>query len=120
MMRRFVRAVIENARVTSASPSPPLSLRVDPILLRAANLLPLEEVEVVCHATGARFATWVDEAGEGSGDVQLHAGSENHVRTGDTIAIVSHGILHDGQTLNHRAKVIVVDARNQIVSLTER
>lgn len=120
MMRRFVRAVIENASVTTADTSGATALRVDPILMRAATLLPLEEVEIVNTATGARFTTWIEEGDEGSGAVSAPAGTATHIRAGDVIAIISHGILHDGQTLNHRAKVIRVDAQNRIVSLTER
>jgi len=119
MMREFLRSVIHNATVTHASPQWPVSLRIDPILLRAAELQPLEKVEVINVANGERYATYVDEAAEGSGDVRLHGGEKHHVRSGDVISIVSWGFLHDGQTLGHRAKLITLDGSNRIVSLLE-
>ncbi len=119
MIRRFVRAVVHNATVTTADASFPISLSVDPIILRAADVLPLEEVEVVNVSTGERFTTFAEPAVEGSGVVRVHAGSSHHVRSGDVISIVSYGLLHDGQTLNHHARSITLDADNRVVSLIE-
>ena len=51
--------------------------------------------------------------------MRVHGGTSHHVRAGDVISIVSHGLLHDGQTLAHRAKVVTVNGRNEIVSLDE-
>ena len=118
MIRRFVRAVIHNATVTEADASPPASVRIDPILLRAAEVLPFEEVEVVNLATGRRFTTWAEAGTEGSGEVRVHAGSDHHVRRGDLVSLVSHGLLHDGQTLNHQVKTITVDEKNRLVALS--
>jgi aspartate 1-decarboxylase len=112
--------VIHNATVTAADPQWPVAMRIDPILLRAIDALPLEEVEIVNTSTGARFATWAEAAAEGSGEVRIHGGSEHHVRSGDVITIVSHGLLHDGQTINHRAKIVTVDAHNRVIALAEQ
>jgi aspartate 1-decarboxylase len=109
MMRRLVRAAIRNATVTRGEG---LTLRIDPLVLTAANVLPLEEVEVVSHATGERFTTFA-EAG-GSGEVAF-----GRVRAGDVVSIVSWGVMHDGQTLAHHAKIVTLDARNQVVALEE-
>ena len=109
MMRRLVRAAIQNATVTRAEG---LTLRIDPVVLRAADILPLEEVEIVHHATGERFTTFA-EAGA-PGEV-----CAPRVRVGDTISILSWGTMHDGQTLAHRAKLVTLDASNRVVALVE-
>lgn len=119
MIRRFVRAVIHNATVTDARPSWPASVRLDPVLLRSAGVQAFEELEVVNLATGGRWRTWAEAAAEGSGDVEVQAGSEHPVRRGDLISLVSWGLLHDGQTLSHRARVLTLDKANRVVSLTE-
>lgn len=119
MMRSFLRAAIHNATVTRASAHWPVSLRIDPILIRAAELRAFEQVEVVSLGTGERFTTFIEEAGEGSGEVMVHGGEQHHVRTGDVISILSWGLLHDGQILTHRAKLIELDASNRIVALLE-
>lgn len=111
MMRRFVRAAIHKATVTRGEG---VTLTIDPVILRAAEILPLEEVEIVHHGTGHRFTTYAGPGREGNGDVIVP-----HARAGDVISILSWGLLHDGQTLGHRAKLLVLDGANRIVSLTE-
>lgn len=110
MMRRLVRAAVQNATVTHGGA---LTLRIDPLILRAANILPLEEVEVVNHGTGERVVTFAEEAGSG----EVHA---PRMRTGDLVSIVSWGVLHDGQTLNHTAKIVTLDSANTVTAVTER
>jgi aspartate 1-decarboxylase len=117
MMRRFLRSSIHNATVTRADTGFPVSLRLDPLVMTAANLLPREEIEIVVVTTGDRFTTFV-EPGE-SGEVRVHAATEHHVRTGEVISILSWGLLHDGQTLGHSAKLVTLDASNRVVSLVE-
>ncbi|MFL6245393.1 MAG: aspartate 1-decarboxylase [Thermoanaerobaculia bacterium] len=111
MMRRLIRAAIRNATVTRGEGQ---SLRIDPVILRAADILPLEEVEVVYHATGNRALAFAENGEEGSGEIVVP-----HARAGDAVSILSWGLLHDGQTLAHRAKLVTLDASNRIVALTE-
>ncbi len=109
MMRRLVRAAIQNATVTSGEG---LTLRIDPVILRAANILPLEEVEIVHHGTGERFTTFAEVAG--SGEVLAPRG-----RAGDTISILSWGVMHDGQTLAHTARVVTLGDGNVVLAVVE-
>jgi aspartate 1-decarboxylase len=109
-MRRLVRAAVQNATVTHGES---LTLRVDPLIHRAANILPLEEVEVVSHATGERWTTFAEEAAGG----EVHA---PRMRAGDVISILSWGLMHDGQTLNHTAKIVTLDGKNAVTAIVER
>jgi ABC-type multidrug transport system ATPase subunit len=109
MMRRLVRAAIQNATITR---SEGMTLKVDPVILLAANILPLEEVELVHHATGERLITFA-EAGA-SGEVISPRG-----RTGDTISVVSWGLMHDGQTLAHTARIVTLGLGNVVTAVVE-
>lgn len=109
-MRRLVRAVIQNATVTRGEG---LTLRIDPVVLRAANILALEEVELVNHATGARITTFAEVGA--SGEVVAP-----QTRAGDVVSIVAWGTMHDGQTLNHWATVVTLDAQNTVVGVSQR
>ena len=113
-MRTVLHAVIENATVTESGTS--LALRVDPFILRAAEILPFERVEVINAGTREHFQTWIEEGAEGSGEVHVHTGA----RKGDTIAILAFAHLHEGQTLAHRLKVVQLDENNRVVSVIER
>jgi aspartate 1-decarboxylase len=109
MMRRLVRAAIQNATITRAEG---LTLKIDPVLLRAANILPLEEVEIVNHATGQRFSTFAEEGS--AGEV-----SAPRLRAGDVVSIVAWGVLHDGQTLAHSATLVTVSAENRVLAVAQ-
>ena len=117
-MRRFIRSAISNAVVTSADSNAPVSVRLDPLLLTAAGLLPFEEVEIVSVATGERLVTFVQPGAKG--EVRVHSGTTHHVRIGETVSILSYGLLHDGQTLNHSARVVTVGVGNEVVAVEEK
>ena len=110
MIRSLVRSVIRDARVTHSGGA---ALQVDAWVLHAADILPLEEVEIVNNATGERFRTWVEAANEGSGEVHVRA-----ARAGDTISIICYGLFHEGQTVDHKPRVVQLDAQNKVVSVT--
>ena len=109
MIRSLVRSVIHDARVTHVGSA---ALQIDAYVLRAAEILPFEEVEIVNQTTGAHLRTWIEAAAEGSGEVRMHAGA----KPGDVITIVCYGMLHEGQTLDHKARVIRLDAQNRLLS----
>jgi aspartate 1-decarboxylase len=110
-MRRFVRSVIQNATVTSAENS--VALKLDPVLMRAMEVRAFEEVEIVNVVTGARLSTWVEEGA--AGEVRVP-----QMRAGDVITIISHGFLHDGQTLAHKVRVVTAGPKNEVVSIGEQ
>jgi aspartate 1-decarboxylase len=108
----LVRALIRNATATEGDTRD--AVRIDPVLLRAAEIVPFAEVEVVNLATGARFRTFAEPAAEASGDIQAPG-----VRAGDAVTIIAYTLLHEGQTLAHRTKIVTVDGRNQLLGIAE-
>ena len=111
MIRSLVRAVIHDAHVTNSGG---VSLSIDAFILRAAEILPFEAVTIVNPATGDEVSTWIEAAGEGSGEVSAPSGA----RKGDTISIVCYAQLHEGQTLDHKPRVVRLDANNRVIAAT--
>ena len=109
-MISLARAILRDLTVTHGE-----ALRIDPVLLRSAEVRPFEEVEVVNLATGARLRTWVEEAPEASGEV--HAPG---ARAGDHVTIVAYTLLHEGQTLAHKVRIVTVNEKNAPVAVEER
>lgn len=109
MMRRLLRAAVRNAAITSGDG---LTVRIDARILRAANILPLEEVDVVNHATGERYTAFAEVGA--AGEV-----SAPRMRTGDVVSVLSWGVMHDGQTLGHSARVVTLGEGNEVVSIQE-
>lgn len=113
MIRNLVRSIIHNATVTDVSSDWPVALRLDPVIMRAAELLPLEEVEIVNLSSGVRSRTYVHPGGNGEVCVFVTA------RIGDIISIVAFSQLHAGQTLDHRAKIVTLDANNNVIAIAD-
>lgn len=111
MIRSLVRSIIQDAHVTASGG---VSLRVDAFILRTAEILPFEAVTIVNNATGAAVQTWIEPAGEGSGEVSVPAGA----RKGDRVSIVCYAQLHDGQTIDHKPRVVRLDASNRVIAAT--
>jgi aspartate 1-decarboxylase len=118
-VRTLLHAVIQNAVVTGAATLWPVALRVDAFVMRAAEVLPFEEVDVINVATGERFRTWIEPAAEGSGEVAVHTGIRSPVRAGDTISIMAFATFHEGQTLAHKPRIVTLGANNQVISVGE-
>ena len=114
-MSNLVRAVIHNATVTQVASDWPVALRLDPVIMRAAQLLPLEEVEIVNLSTAARSRTYV-QPGD-AGEVRVFAAAS--AGAGDIISIIAFTQLHAGQTLDHRAKVVTLDANNNVITIAD-
>jgi aspartate decarboxylase len=72
MIRSLVHSVIHDARVTRAGTA---GLRIDAFILRTAEILPFEEVEIVNKSTGVHVRTWIEPADEGSAAVEVPGGA---------------------------------------------
>ena len=93
-------------------------MSIDPHLMAAAELLLYEKVEIYNLTNGNRFETWVVSGTAGGGQVCL-SGAEHLVKAGDQVVITSYCVLHSGQTLEHRPKLVLVDEKNRVKVLQE-
>ena len=86
-MISLVRAMIRELTVTHGDARD--ALRIDPVLMRASDMHPFEEIEIINLTTGTRSRSWVEPAAEASGEV--HSPS---ARAGDRITVVAYTLLH--------------------------
>jgi aspartate 1-decarboxylase len=66
----------------------------------------------VNHVSGERTITFAEIGA--AGEVLAP-----RARTGDAISILSWGVMHDGQTLAHRATLVTLDDANVVIAVTE-
>ena len=71
-MRTMLKSKIHRARVTDANINYEGSITIDKKLMKAADILPYEQVHVLNVNNGARFTTYAIEGKEGSGDICLN------------------------------------------------
>ena len=115
MLRQMLKSKIHRATVTGCDPDYVGSITLDPELMRAADLMPNEQVHVWDIENGARFVTYAIEGETGSGTVQVNGAAARLVSGGDKVIVASFAA-YDERDLTAYAPIVVhVDARNEIV-----
>jgi aspartate 1-decarboxylase len=114
MNRTFLKGKIHRAVVTAADLDYEGSLGLDEDLMKAADLLPYERVEVYNISNGERFATYLVKAAAGSGTVAVYGAAAHKARVGDRIIIAAFALLGEDEIDFFMPKVVLVDDNNRI------
>jgi len=117
MFRPFLRAKIHRARVTRADLHYVGSITLDPVLLEAADLLPLEQVEVYNITRGTRFSTYCIPGRPGSGEVGINGAAAHLAHVGDLVIVCAYCWLDREEIPEHRARVVLVADGNRVGEL---
>jgi aspartate 1-decarboxylase len=112
--RKFLIGKIHRATVTGADVNYVGSITIDPILLEASGLLPLEEVEVWDVTNGERLSTYCLPGARGSGQVTLNGAAARKVQAGDKVIIATYARFDPETSGPFEAKVVVPDDQNRI------
>ena len=118
-LRDFMYGKIHRATVTGADLDYVGSITIDPLLLRAAGLLPHTRVDVVNIANGARISTYVIEGPIGSGAICLNGAAAHHFKVGDLAIIMGYEQVPVSQIPGRISRAVHVDDKNRIVSVAE-
>ncbi len=113
-MRVMLKSKIHRARVTQLSIDYEGSIAIDRRLMREADILPYEQVQVLNVNNGARFTTYAIE-GEESGGICLNGPAARLAAKGDTIVILSYCHVEDDEAVGFLPKLVYVDARNAVI-----
>ncbi|BCW92297.1 aspartate 1-decarboxylase [Thermoanaerobaculum aquaticum] len=114
MLRPFLRAKIHRAQVTRSELHYVGSITVDAELLAAADMLPLEEVEVYNITRGTRFSTYCIPGKPGSGEIGINGAAAHLAHVGDLVIICAYCFLDREELPHHRARVVLVDEGNRV------
>jgi aspartate 1-decarboxylase len=113
----MLKSKIHRATVTQADLHYVGSLTVDADLMKAADLLPGEQVHVVDINNGARLETYVIEGPRGSGVIGINGAAARLVHPGDLVIVISYASLDDAEARAHVPTVVHVDADNRVVGV---
>jgi len=111
--RRMLNGKIHRARVTDADLNYVGSVSVDPVLLKAADILPFEQVTVLNLMNGARIETYAIEGTEGQ--VCLNGAAARLAEVGDLVILLSYVDVEDSELADHRPALVFVDTDNRVV-----
>ena len=113
MLRTFMRSKIHRATVTDANVDYIGSITLDPKLMRAAGLLPMEQVDVLNTSNGTRLTTYCIEGKEGGGEVCLNGAAALLCGVGDVVLVVAFAQLDESELDAFESVTVFVDARNR-------
>lgn len=111
MHRQMLKSKLHRLHVTGADLDYEGSLSLDPDLMRAADILPFEQVAVVNINNGARFETYAIE-GE-RGEVRLNGAAARLGQRNDLVIVMTYCSVPDAEAAAWRPLVVHVDAENR-------
>ena len=117
MFRTMLGGKVHRATVTRADLHYVGSITIDQDLMRAADILEGEQVDVVDITNGARLTTYAITGAAGSGVIGINGAAAHLVSPGDLVIIISYRTVDDREIADHTPRVVHVDGRNRIVAL---
>ena len=114
MHRTMLKSKIHRATVTQADLDYVGSVTVDEDLMKAADLLPGEQVAIVDVTNGARLETYVIAGPSGSGIIGINGAAARLVHPGDLVILIAYGQMQDAEARSFVPRVVFVDADNRI------
>ena len=114
MLRTLCKSKLHRATVTEANVHYPGSLTLDAQLMKAADLLPYEQIHVVDVDNGARIVTYCIEGPAGSGTVCINGAAARLITAGHKVIIISYAQVTPEELDTMAPKVVLLDRQNHI------
>jgi aspartate 1-decarboxylase len=111
--RTMLKSKIHRATVTEANLDYEGSVTVDQDLMRAADLLPYERVEIYDCTNGNRLATYVIPGEPDSGEICINGAAAHLVKPGDKVILASYVQMEEAACRDWEARRVFVDERNR-------
>ena len=113
MFRVMCKSKIHRATITKTDLHYEGSIGIDRLLLKEADIMPGEVVQVVNINNGARFETYAIEEAAGHGTIGLYGAAAHLGKPGDLIIILSSALVEDAKSKRRTVRVVHVDKQNR-------
>lgn len=114
--RNMLKSKIHRARVTECNVDYEGSITIDANLLKAADILTYERVEVLNINNSARFTTYAIEGEPGSGVICLNGAAARMASVGDIVIILTYQDIPYEEAVHVKPRIVYVDHKNRIQS----
>lgn len=114
MLLNLLKSKIHCATVTEANLKYMGSITIDETLMKAANILPNERVQVVNNNNGARLETYVIPGKAGSGVICLNGSAARLVQPEDVVIIMAYAWMEEKEAQEYQPIVVMVDEKNKM------
>lgn len=107
------KSKIHRAKVTDANLNYVGSISIDADLMKKADILENEKVQVLNLNNGARFETYAIPAENKSGVICVNGAAARLVQKDDRVIIIAYALMEKNEAKNLTPSVIVVDDNNK-------
>uniref|UniRef100_A0A3B0J7T4 Aspartate 1-decarboxylase n=1 Tax=Wolbachia endosymbiont of Aleurodicus dispersus TaxID=1288877 RepID=A0A3B0J7T4_9RICK len=112
--RNMLNGKVHRATVTHSDLHYIGSITIDLELMKAANIVPFEFVQVVNITNGNRFETYAIEGNPDSGVIQVNGAAAHLVNVGDLVIIMSYLQVAEPVSKDWKPSVVLVNKSNGI------
>ena len=109
---------LHRATVTGADLHYEGSIAIDPKLIAAAKLRPLQQIEIYNINNGERFSTYVINGSVG--EVSLNGAAARRVQKGDLLIICAYCQVENHEANEHTAQIVLLGEGNVIEKTFEQ
>jgi aspartate 1-decarboxylase len=113
MLITVCKSKIHRATITDANLDYVGSISIDETLMKAADLIEFEKVQIANINNGERFETYVIKGEAGSGAITLNGAAARKAQIGDLIIIIAYGQIEKSEAASFKPTVVHVDKNNR-------
>ena len=110
----MLKAKIHLAGVTQTNSNYEACLALDENLIKAADMMPYEQVHVCNISNGERFLTYLIKGDRDSGLVRLNGVAAHKAKVGDKLIISSYVLVDENELDFFMPKILILDENNKI------
>jgi len=114
MFRTVLKSKIHKARVTEANLYYEGSITIDEKLMKLADIIEHEKVEVLNLNNGHRIETYAIKGKANSGIICLNGPAARGACVGDEVIILSYVMADDSKAAKIKPRVVKVNGRNRV------
>lgn len=120
MFLTMFKSKLHRAVVTEANLNYVGSITIDSELMKSANILPGEKVQIVNNNNGERFETYTIEGEPNSGVICVNGAAARLVQPGDKIIIIAYAIMTKEEAEEFKPSILFLDENNGIAEIKDR
>lgn len=114
MLLQIFKSKIHRAIITEANLNYVGSITIDETLMKAANLMEGERVQIVNNNNGERIETYVIKGEKDSGVICLNGAAARRAEIGDIVIIISYGWMTPAEAKEFKPSTVFVDENNKL------
>ncbi len=114
MIINMLKSKIHRVTVTNVNLDYEGSIAIDADLMKAADMIEFEQVDVYNIENGERFTTYAIKAPGGSGTISVQGAAAHKASVGDLVIICSYAQIDKEQASEFVPNIVKVDSKNRI------